>query len=149
MGKAEIKLVKNVIIAQRPYNCTIPDGKELEKQIDQLLKHGLIEQSTSPYAALVTLVYKKEEKRSRLCIDFPRLNKILEDESQPFLRIDDIIHKLLDCKYFSKLDLNSAFWSISLVEQDRYKTAFVTKSGHYQWTVLPFGLKTLHIYFSN
>lgn len=142
MGRAEIKLKNNRIIAQRPYNCTVQDGKEIEDQIERLLERNLIEESTSPYAAPVTLADKKEEKRSRLCIDFSRLNKILEDESQPFIRIEDIIHKLVDCVYFSKLDLNSAFWSVSLAKEDRYKTAFVTKFGHYQWKVLPFGLKT-------
>lgn len=40
------------------------------------------------------------------------------------------------------LDVNSAFWSISLREKDRYKTAFVTQTGHYNWKCLPFGLKT-------
>jgi len=40
------------------------------------------------------------------------------------------------------LDINSAFWSIPLREKDRYKTAFVTQTGHYNWRCLPFGLKT-------
>ena len=40
------------------------------------------------------------------------------------------------------MDINSAFWSIPLKIQDRYKTAFVTQEGHFQWTCLPFGLKT-------
>lgn len=142
MAKADVKLIKNQIIAQRPYKCTIPDGIEIENQIEKLLQHNLIEQSTSPYAAPVTLADKKDEKRSRLCIDFSRLNKIIEEESQPFLRIEDIVDKLVDCSYFSKLDLNSAFWSVPLSKEDRFKTAFVTKSGHFQWRVLPFGLKT-------
>lgn len=43
--------------------------------------------------------------------------------------------------FFSKLDINSAFWSIPLRISDRHKTAFVTQ-GHFQWTCLPFGLKT-------
>lgn len=142
MAKAEIKLIKNEIVAQRPYNCTIPDGQEIERQIENLLNRGLIEQSTSPYAAPVTLADKKECKKSRLCIDFSRLNKILVDESQPFLKVEDILDKLVDRKYFTKIDLNSAFWSVPLHKDDRFKTAFVTKQGHYQWTVLPFGLKT-------
>ena len=50
--------------------------------------------------------------------------------------------KTVNCKYFSTLDINSAFWSIPLKIQDRYKTAFVTQEGHFQWTCLPFGLKT-------
>lgn len=47
-----------------------------------------------------------------------------------------------DCKYFSTLDINSAFWAIPLRIEDTKKTAFVTQEGHFQWTCLPFGLKT-------
>ena len=50
--------------------------------------------------------------------------------------------KTRDCKFFSTLDINSAFWSIPLRIEDRYKTAFVTQEGQYQWTCLPFELKT-------
>jgi len=50
--------------------------------------------------------------------------------------------KTRNCKYFSTLDINFAFWSIPLRIQDRQKTAFVTQENHYQWTCLPFGLKT-------
>ena len=50
--------------------------------------------------------------------------------------------KTRGCTYFTTLDINSAFWSIPLRIEDKSKTAFVTQDGHYQWTCLPFGLKT-------
>lgn len=55
MARAEIKLIKNEVVALRPYNCTLPDYIEMEKQIDNLLKRKLIEPSTSPYAAPVVV----------------------------------------------------------------------------------------------
>lgn len=63
-------------------------------------------------------------------------------ESQPFPHIEDLITKARDCQWYSVIDINSAFWSIPLREKDRYKTAFVTQTGHYNWKCLPFGLKT-------
>lgn len=63
-------------------------------------------------------------------------------QAQPFPLIDDQIIKARNCKYFTSLDINSAFWSIPLRVEDRNKTAFITQEGHYQWTCLPFGLKT-------
>ncbi|KAA5784008.1 RNA-directed DNA polymerase, partial [Pseudomonas aeruginosa] len=78
----------------------------------------------------------------RLCIDFRDLNKIVVPQSQPFPLIEDLMTKTVNCKYYSTLDINSAFWSIPLKIQDRHKTAFVTQEGHFQWTCLPFGLKT-------
>lgn len=141
--EAHIDLVVEKYISKRPYRCTIEDKKEIEKQIAKLLEKNIIEESYSPFAAPVTLAYKREEnKRSRLCIDFRDLNKIVVPQSQPFPLIEDLMVKTRDCKFFSTLDLNSAFWSIPLRVNDRYKTAFVTQEGHFQWTCLPFGLKT-------
>lgn len=117
--------------------------KEIEQQISNLLERNLIEESYSPFAAPVTLAFKKEEgKRSSLCVDFRDLNKIVIPQSQPFPLIEDLMVKTRRCKFFSTLDKNSAFWSIPLKIEDRQKTAFVTQEAQYQWACLPFGLKT-------
>lgn len=75
-------------------------------------------------------------------MDFRDLNKIIIPQAQPFPLIEDLVEKTRDCKYFTTLDINSAFWSIPLRIEDRYKSAFITQDGHFQWTCLPFGLKT-------
>jgi hypothetical protein len=141
--EAHIDLLVEKYCSKRPYRCTVDDKKEIERQIAMLMDKNLIEESYSPFAAPVTLAYKRDEgKRSRLCIDFRDLNKIVVPQSQPFPLIEDLVVKTRGCKYFSTLDINSAFWSIPLRISDRHKTAFVTQEGHFQWTCLPFGLKT-------
>lgn len=141
--EAHIDLIIDKYCSKRPYRCSVEDKKEIEQQISKLLQENLIEESYSPFAAPVTMAYKKEEgRRSRLCIDFRDLNKIVVPQSQPFPLIDDLMQKTRNCKFFTTLDINSAFWSIPLKIEDRKKTAFVTQEGHYQWTCLPFGLKT-------
>lgn len=141
--EAQIDLVVEQYCSKRPYRCTPEDRKEIEGQISMLLQKNLIEESYSPFAAPVTLAFKKEDdRRTRLCIDFRDLNKIVVPQSQPFPLIEDLMVNAVNCKYFSTLDINSAFWSIPLKIQDRPKTAFVTQDGHFQWTCLPFGLKT-------
>lgn len=141
--EATVKLTENRYISKKPYRCSFQDKLEIEKQVEDLLNAGLIEESSSPYAAPVTMVFKREEgKRSRLCIDFKELNKIVVPESQPFPRIDDLTIRARNCKFFTKLDVNSAFWSIPVRAKDRYKLAFVTHHGHWQWRCLPFGLKS-------
>jgi len=141
--EAHIDLLVEKYCSKRPYRCTLEDKKEIESQIAKLLENKLIEESYSPFAAPVTLAFKREEnKKSRLCIDFRDLNKIVVPQSQPFPLIEDLMMKTRDCKFFSKLDINSAFWAIPLRISDRHKTAFVTQEGHFQWTCLPFGLKT-------
>lgn len=89
------------------------------------------------------MAFKKEEnKKSRLCIDFRDLNKIIVPQAQPFPLIEDLMIKTRNCKFFTTLDINSAFWAIPLRIEDRKKTGFVTQEGHFQWNCLPFGLKT-------
>lgn len=141
--EARIDLLIDKYCGKRPYRCTIEDKKEIEHQIANLLDNKLIEESYSPFAAPVTLAFKKEDnKKSRLCIDFRELNKIVVPEAQPFPYIEDLMVKTRNCNYFTSLDVNSAFWSIPLRIEDRKKTGFMTQEGHFQWTCLPFGLKT-------
>lgn len=141
--EARIDLLMDKYCSKRPYRCSVEDKKEIEEQIAKLLDKNLIEESYSPFAAPVTLAFKKEDnKKSRLCIDFRDLNKIVVPQAQPFPLIDDLMIKTRNSTYFTTLDINSAFWSIPLRIEDKKKTAFVTQEGHYQWTCLPFGLKT-------
>jgi len=141
--EARIDLSVDKYCSKRPYRCSVEDKNEIEEQISKLLEKKLIEVSYSPFAAPVTLAFKKEDKRrSRLCIDFRDFNKIVVPQAQPFPLIDDLVIKTRNCNYFSTLDINSAFWSIPLRVEDRKKTAFVTQEGHFKWTCLPFGLKT-------
>lgn len=131
--EAHIDLLIDKYCSKRPYRCSIEDMKEIEHQISKLLKHNLIEESYSSFAAPVTLAFKKEdERRSRLCIDFRELNKIVVPQSQPFPLIEDLMVKTRKCKFFSTFDVNSAFWSIPLRIEDRHKTAFVTQESHFQ-----------------
>ena len=55
-------------------------------------------------------------------------------------RIDESLSKLGDAKFFTSLDLGSAFWQVPLQKKDREKTGFACELGLYQWKMMPFGL---------
>ena len=45
--------------------------------------------------------------------------------------------------------MKSGFWQVQIKEEDRYKTAFIVHFGHYEWNVMPFGLKNAPFEFQN
>ena len=126
-------------IAKQAYRMSPKDLDELKKQLDDLISHGFIQPSISPYGAPVLFV-KKKDGSMRLCIDYRALNKSTIKNSYPLPRIDELLDRLGGCKYFSKIDLRSGYYQVRISEEDIYKTAFRTRYGHYEFTVLPMGL---------
>ncbi|GBG74512.1 hypothetical protein CBR_g18922 [Chara braunii] len=108
-------------------------------QLDDLLEKGWIRPSSSPYGAPVLFVRKKN-KDLRLCIDYRKLNAQTIRNAGPLPRIDDLLERLGGAKFFSKLDLKSGYHQLEIRQEDRYKTAFKTRYGHFEWLVMPFGL---------
>ncbi|GBG89891.1 hypothetical protein CBR_g49740 [Chara braunii] len=111
----------------------------LRAQLDDLLDKGWIRPSSSPYGAPVLFVRKKN-KDLRLCINYRKLNAQTVKNAGPLPRIDDLLERLGGAKYFSKLDLKSGYHQISIRPNARYKSAFKTRYGHFEWVVMPFGL---------
>jgi hypothetical protein len=92
-----------------------------------------------PWGALVLFV-KKKDKTLRLCIDFRKLNKVTVKNKYPLPRIDDLFDQLKDAKIFSKIDLRSGYHQVRIKDEYINKTTFRTRYGHYEFTVVPFGL---------
>ncbi|GBG92970.1 hypothetical protein CBR_g57968 [Chara braunii] len=96
--------------------------------------------SPGPSAAAQTGPWTpKKNKDLRLCFDYRKLNAQTVKNAGPLPRIDDLLERLGGAKYFSKLDLKSGYHQIS-ISNDRYKTAFKMRYGHFKWVVMPFGL---------
>ncbi|GBG80097.1 hypothetical protein CBR_g30464 [Chara braunii] len=109
-------------------------------QLDDLLEKGWIRPSSSPYGAPVLFVRKKN-KDLRLCIDYRKLNAQTIRNAGPLPCIDDFLERLGGAQFFSKLDLKSGYHQLEIRKEDRYKTTFKTRYGHFEWPVMPFGLK--------
>ncbi|UYV79930.1 hypothetical protein LAZ67_18001125, partial [Cordylochernes scorpioides] len=135
-------------VCVRPYRHSLRDRDLIKRQIEQLLKYGLIKPASSPYSAPVTLAPKKGEGRVRLCIDYRLLNMKIISDSFPIPLMEDIVQKVQGARVFSCLDILSAYWTIPLHPKDREMTCFSTSEGSYVWCRLPFGLKTAPAIFN-
>ena len=93
-----------------------------------------------------------DKPQLRMCINYRKVNQSLitaRNNSNgkvvstfPLPKIQELLSHLNKHKYFSSLDLHSGYYHISLTEEAKKKTAFVTADGKYQWNVVPFGLAT-------
>ena len=119
---------------------------EIDRQVEELVAAGIIEETDSEYASQVLLV-KKPENRWRFCIDFRFLNSITKGTSWPLPRIQDLIDGLKGNAIFGKFDLSQAYHQIALTEEASRLSAFKTARGIYRWKRVPFGLKGAPSYF--
>lgn len=127
-------------IRQRQYPLSPKMQEHLHKEINEMLKLGIIQHSKSPWCSPLWLVEKKTGEY-RICYDARKINSHSIKDCYPMPRIDIILSKLRDAKYLSSLDLRKAFHQIPLEISSRPKTAFAVQGlGLFEYKVMPFGL---------
>ncbi|GFX77388.1 retrovirus-related Pol polyprotein from transposon 412 [Trichonephila clavipes] len=124
----------------QPYRVPIALQKEVERQVNELLDMDLIEHSDSDWAHPVVCVAKRDGS-IRLCIDFRLVNSFTIPDAYPMKHATDLIYEIGKAHFITVLDLTKGYWQIPMEENSKHFTTFVTHSGHYQWKVLPFGMK--------
>ena len=122
-----------------PYRMSASELGELKKQLEELLEKQFIRPSVSLWGALVLLV-KKKDGSMRLCVDYRQLNKVTIKNRYSLPRIDDLMDQLVGVEVFNKIDLRSGNHQIRVKAEDISKTAFRTRYGHYEYSVMPFGV---------
>ncbi|GJW15281.1 reverse transcriptase domain-containing protein [Tanacetum coccineum] len=126
-------------IAKSPYRLAPSEMQELSGQLQELQDKGFIRPSHSPWGAPVLFV-KKKDGSLRMCIDYRELNKLTVKNRYPLPRIDDLFDQLQGSRFFSKIDLRSGYHQLCVHEDDIPKTAFQTRYGHFEFTIMAFGL---------
>ena len=123
---------------------TGPQKDAARAEIERLLKDGMIaEIKASQFQAPIVMAPKKSadgKQAWRFCCDFRLLNEHTVSDKYPMPSLE----RQLDvgkAKYFTKMDLASAFWQVPIAPEDQHKTTFHFEGRSYKWLVMPFGLK--------
>jgi hypothetical protein len=102
-------------LSKTPYRMSTPELKELQMQLEEILRKVYICPSVSPWGAPISFVNKKDGILT-LCIDFRQLNKVTVKNKYPFPRTDDLFDQLKDEKMLSKIDLRSGYHHVRIKE---------------------------------
>jgi hypothetical protein len=101
------------LVSKTCYIMSTPELKELQMQLEELLKKGYIHPSVSPRGSPIFFL-KKKDGTMQLCIDFRQLNKVTIKNKYLLPRIDDLFDQLKDAKIFSKIDLKSGYHKVRI-----------------------------------
>ncbi|XP_078793179.1 uncharacterized protein LOC144987743 [Oryzias latipes] len=136
----KVHLKEDAVPRRRYYRIPERLVVKLEKEIELMLKLGVIEPSTSGWCSPVVLVPKKDGSL-RFCIDFRYLNAVSKIQSYPMPRIDELLERVGKSKFITTLDLSKGYWQVALAQETKELTAFTTPYGKFQFKVMPFGLQ--------
>ena len=114
----------------------------------EFLDKECIRPNASPWGSPVLFV-KKKDGSMRMCTDYRSLNAVTIKNKYPLPKIDDLLDQLKKSKFFSKIDLRFRYHQMKIRLKDISKTAFVTRYGQYEFTIVSFGLTNASAYFMN
>ena len=134
---------RNGVEEPPPYGPLYGMNKEellvLRKTLTELLGKNFIRASKSPAAAPVLLV-RKPGGGIRFCVDYRGINAITVKDRYPLPLIRETLRNMATARWFTKLDIISAFHKVRMHPGEEWKTAFRTRYGLFEWNVTPFGL---------
>ena len=117
--KHDIKLVDGAPpVRSRPYRTSPAMQKEIDRQIEQMLRDRIIEPSNSEFSSPVVLA-KKKNNEYRFCVDYRKLNAVTKVMSHPVPLFTDVVDLIGNeqASYFSVLDAASGFWQVPLTDR--------------------------------
>jgi hypothetical protein len=89
----------------------------------------------------------KKDGTQRMCLDYCALNEVTIKNKYPLPHIDDLFDQLRGSCVFSKIDLQPGYHQLKIRVSNVPKTAFITKYGLYEYTVMSYGLTNAPFYF--
>jgi len=83
----------------------------------------------------------------KLVINYQPLNLFFQDDKFPLPSRNSLFARLCKAQVYFKFDLKAGFWQLGIHPENRPKTEFWILNQHFQWKVLPFGLKVAQSLF--
>ena len=132
---------RDKIVVRKSYPVPLNQRAAVDAEIHRMLNLGIIERSQSQFCNPLRVVQKKNGE-VRICLDARFLNAVilLDNECPP--RIEELLQKFEGAQFLSTTDLVQGYWQVPLTDDAKKYTAFLHGSTLYQFTRIPFGIKT-------
>lgn len=114
--KHEIHLTDDTPVTQPYRRIPRTQYSEVREHICQLLKKGVVQESSSAYAPPIVLV-RKTDGSLRLCVDYRKLHSKTRWDAFPLPRINESFDALTGAKFFSTIDLASGYHQVAMHER--------------------------------
>ncbi|UYV67307.1 K02A2.6-like [Cordylochernes scorpioides] len=101
-------------------------GAEVQSELEKMVKQGI-----------VTKIYHETE----ICLDPRKLNEALVGRHFQTPAPAELLHEIPKAKYYTVLDVKSAYWHIPVAKECRDLLVMTTPFGKFRYNRLPFGLK--------
>ena len=90
------------------YNLSETKLRYLNEYIDRMFKRGWIHLSKSPFGSLILFI-KKPDGSLHLCVDYRKLKAMTIKNRYSLPLISELLDRIKNAKYYTKLDLRDAF----------------------------------------
>ena len=141
--KHEIKIKSKEPIYVKQFRIADTHYTNLEKQVAEWLKMGVIQPANSRYNSPIFVVPKKDGS-ARYVLDYRALNANSQDDRYTMQTVDECISQIgkANSSIFSTLDLTSGYHQMLLEPKSRHFTAFTVPGlGQFQWLTTSMGLR--------
>ena len=132
-------------VRRRPYPALQEQVEEIERQIQECIDAGLVEQYKKGdyphHCSPCFLVAKPGSTALRLVVDYGEVNKKTQNQSGSIPNMENTLERIAKCRYKTKIDKRSGFWQLDLTAAAQELLAFITPKGQvFKWKVIPFGV---------
>jgi hypothetical protein len=118
----------------------------LRKFLEKNLSKGFIQASLFLVISLV-LFAKKPSRRFCFCVDYQAFNIIIIKNRYPLPLIQETLVYFSRAKFYTKLDIITAFNRIRITEKQEYLIVFNTRYNLFETLVILFGLSNILVIF--
>lgn len=126
--------------SQRHYPVPHLYKKTFKKELDRLVKLGVLEVVQQSEWGSPTFIVPKKDDKVRFVSDFRRLNAKLKRKPYPLPRISDTLQQLEGFQYATSLDLNMGYYHIVLSPEAADMCTIITEFGKFRYKRLPMGV---------